>query len=74
MESPNDQYLRQAEYCRKMAEAETRDELKTGWLALAQRWLEMIRDRSDSAAGKVIQGNFESPQAPGSAIRKSAFK
>ena len=60
MESRNQLYLKQAEHCRKMADASKVEQTKVEWLMLAERWLHMIRE----TGLKIVEGRFEDrPQA-----------
>lgn len=44
MDSRNDLYFKQAEHCRRMADAAKTEQTKVEWLMLAERWLRMIRE------------------------------
>lgn len=55
MNSRNELYLRQAEHCRKMADASRVEQTKAEWLMLADRWLRMIREDVTN----IVQGHFE---------------
>lgn len=44
MNSQNELYLRQAEHCRRMADASKVEQTKAEWLLLAERWLRMVRE------------------------------
>ncbi|HEX5279030.1 MAG TPA: hypothetical protein VFW28_03020 [Micropepsaceae bacterium] len=56
MNSQNQLYLRQAEHCRKMADASKVEETKAEWLLLAERWLRMVREEMTSV---VRNSRFE---------------
>lgn len=56
MNPRNDLYFRQAEHCRKMADAAKTEQTKVEWLMLAERWLRMIRDETSN----VVKAQFES--------------
>jgi hypothetical protein len=56
MSSQNQLYLRQAEHCRKMADASKVEQTKAEWLLLADRWLRMVREEVTSI---VQNSHFE---------------
>ncbi len=58
MDSRNELYLKQAEHCRRMADASKVEQTKAEWLLLADRWLRMVRETGSN----VVQGRFEERQ------------
>lgn len=44
MDPRDEYYLSQAVHCRKMAEQSRIIQIRTGWLALSAKWLQMIRE------------------------------
>jgi hypothetical protein len=50
MSGVTDEYRKQAEQCRKNAEASSKKEDRAFWLLLAANWMKLAQDREETSA------------------------
>jgi hypothetical protein len=54
MSDKAEEYLSRADYCRNMAETARTEEVKAGWLNLAEKWLGMAGQYGEPQSAELI--------------------